>query len=176
MTKATMRRIGLDDIQLLRYWKNQEHIKIYMLNKSYISCDEQRNWFEGLDSNLEYHFIYSIGSLDIGCVSITKIDHAKKTFTGGIICGDPSFLNHWVNIWGCIKMYNYAFFELDLNKSFATIFKSNKPAMSLNKSFGYQFIENIEKNIGFYSMSREDFIEKSKRIQSYLLRFMNQTL
>lgn len=98
------------------------------------------------------------------------------SFEGGIFCGDAAYLNHWINIWACIKIYNFAFFELNLEKSFATILKDNKSALSLNKSLGYKFIEDTVRNIGRFVLIRNDYILASERIRRYLINFAKQAI
>lgn len=174
--KAFLRTIELDDIQLLRYWRNLDHVRNRMVMTNYIERNVQRKWFEGLNNNLVRYFIFSLDSKDIGCVNLTKINFHEKTFEGGIFCGDPSYLSHWVNIWACVSLYNHAFFELDLEKSYATILKDNRPALSLNKSLGYKFIEDAQENIGRFVLTRDEYILASKKIQRYLRDFAKQSL
>jgi RimJ/RimL family protein N-acetyltransferase len=176
MSKASLRIIELDDIQLLRYWRNLDHMRRHMVTTNYIERDGQRKWFDSLNNDLVRYFIYSLDSKDIGSVNLTKINFIEKTFEGGIFCGDASYLNHWINIWACVRLYNYAFFDLNLEKSYATIMKDNKPALSLNKSLGYKFIEDTEKNIGRFVLTRNEYVLASEKIQRYLRDFAKQPM
>jgi len=176
MSKASLRTIELDDIQLLRFWRNLDHVRSRMVMTNCIERDGQRKWFDGLDPKLVRYFIFSLDSKDVGCVNLTKINFEEKTFEGGIFCGDAVFLNHWINIWACIKIYNYAFYDLKLETSFATILMDNKPALSLNKSLGYKFIEDTEQNIGRFELTRKDYLIASDKIQRYLRDFAKQSL
>jgi len=176
MSKASLRAIEFDDIQLLRYWRNLDHVRNCMVMTNYIERDGQRKWFEGLNRDSAKYFIFSFDMQDVGCVNLTKINVTEKTFEGGVFCGDTNFLNHWVNIWACIKIYNYAFFELDLETSFATILKDNTPALNLNRSLGYKFLEDSDTNIGRFVLTRNDYVKSSEKIQRYLRDFAKQTL
>jgi RimJ/RimL family protein N-acetyltransferase len=113
-----------------------------MEKAKYIEINEQRSWFDRLNPETTKHFIYSLGVRDIGSININNINYNNKSFIGGILCGDSSFLNHWINVWACIKIYNHAFNELELNVAFASIKKDNKVAINLNKSLGYTFLED----------------------------------
>jgi RimJ/RimL family protein N-acetyltransferase len=176
MSKASLRAIEFDDIQLLRYWRNLDHVRNRMVTTAYIERDGQRKWFEGLNRDAYKYYIFSLDMRDIGCVNLTKINPAAKTFEGGVFCGDTNFLSHWINIWACIKIYNHAFFELNLDTSFATILKDNAPALSLNQSLGYKFIEDSDHNIGRFVLTRNDYVKSSEKIQRYLRDFAKQTL
>jgi len=176
MTKASLRSIELDDIQLLRYWRNLDHVLQSMVMTNNIERDGQRKWFDSLNKNMVRYFIFSLGVKDIGCVNLMKINFEDKTFEGGIFCGDVHYLSHWVNIWACIKIYDYAFFELKLDTSYATILLDNKAALNLNKSLGYTFIESPEKNVGRFALTHSQYLFNSKKIRYYLNNFAKQSI
>ena len=98
MLIPNLRAIEIDDIQLIRFWRNLDHINSRMAIKDVIDFDTQRNWFESLNSEKTKYFIYSYEKKDIGLATISKIDHKNKTFEGGIQCGDINYLGHWINI------------------------------------------------------------------------------
>lgn len=176
MATASLRAIEYDDIQLVRYWRNLDHVRDRMVMTNYIERDGQRKWFDGLNHDSVRYYIFSLDMRDVGCANLTNINRTEKTFEGGIFCGDTSFLNHWVNIWACIKIYNYAFFELNLETSFAKILKDNTPALNLNQSLGYKFIEDSGHNVGRFVLTRNDYVQSSEKIQRYLRDFAKQTL
>jgi len=176
LSKASLRTIELDDIQLLRYWRNLDHVKNRMVMTNYIERDGQRKWFEAFNYDLVRYYIFSLDSKDVGCVNLTKINFIEKTFEGGIFCGDANYLKHWINIWACVKLYNHAFFDLNLETSFATILKDNKAALNLNKSLGYKFVNGIDQNIGRFILTRSTYVEASEKIQRYLRDFAKQSL
>jgi len=142
----------------------------------YIERNKQLEWFESLNNDIVRYFIFSLGPKDIGCVNLTKINFPEKIFEGGIFCGDPTFLNHWINIWACIKIYNYAFFDLNLETAYARILQDNKPALSLNKSLGYKFIEDINQKMGYFVLKRDEYVVASEKIQRYLRDFVKQSI
>lgn len=174
--RANLRNVEIDDIQLLRYWRNLNHVRSRMVIKKRIERDDQRNWFDRLNQRSHIYYIFSIDSQDVGSASLINIDYAKKSFEGGIFCGDADFLNHWINIWACIKIYDRAFFELDLHRSFATILSDNSAALKLNKSLGYKHIEDVDENIGRFALTRESYIHSTKAIKRYLQQFAKQSL
>lgn len=174
--KASMRAIDFDDIQLLRYWRNLNHVRERMVFKNFIERDGQRTWFEQQNNETGRYFIFSLGMKDIGCANLTKINIEDKTFEGGIFCGDTHYLNHWINIWACIKIYDYAFFKLKLNTSYATILTDNKAALSLNKSLGYTFVKYVDKNVGRFMLTSEQYTCHSEKTRRYLNNFARQSI
>ena len=173
---ASMRAIDFDDIQLLRYWRNLDHVNQRMAIQDYINRDGQRKWFAQLNNETVKYFIFSLGMKDIGCATLTKINIEEKTVEGGVFCGDAHYLKHWINIWACLKIYDYAFFELKLDTAYATILTDNKAALSLNKSLGYTFIKHADENVGRFALKRGEYISKSKKIRRYLNDFARQSI
>jgi RimJ/RimL family protein N-acetyltransferase len=174
MSEASLRSIEFDDIQLLRYWRNLDHVRSRMVIANYTGRDDQRNWFEGLNFDSVKYYIFSLGMRDVGCVNLSKINFAEKTFEGGIFCGDTNYLKHWINIWACIKVYNYAFFDLKLDTSFAKVLSNNKAALNLNRSLGYKRIEGGDYDICHFVLTRNDYVKSSEKIQRYLRDFAKQ--
>lgn len=173
MISAKLRLIEKDDIQLLRFWRNLDHIKNQMVNSDIICYQDQKKWFNNLDDKHSKYFIYSFNEKDVGNVKISKIDYKMKTFEAGILCGDISFLDHWINIWACIKIYDYAFNDLKLLKSYAIIKKNNFGALRLNKSLGYVFIKELDNNLEYLSLEKDSYMKASHKIKKYLKNIVN---
>ncbi len=92
----------------------------------------------------------------------------KKTFEAGIFCGDLSFLNHWVNIWACTEIYDYAFNELKLERAYAIIKNKNAVALRLNKSLGYIYEKNLNSDLQYLTLDKDNYLEASVKIKKYL--------
>ena len=97
MSGVSVRKVSLDDIQLLQFWRNLEFVRKQMQFLDPISRDEQRLWFHGLRADCDSYFIYCLGSIDVGCVNIKNIDEESKSCVSGIFCGSSDFSQHWVN-------------------------------------------------------------------------------
>jgi RimJ/RimL family protein N-acetyltransferase len=174
MYRPGLRRIDLSDIQLVRYWRNLDHVRLRMVHTGIIEKDDQKKWFMEMDFSSNYYFIYSLDFKDIGIVSITKINHEDRSFECGIFCGDELYLKHWINLWACLKIYSFAFDQLSLDTSYATILKNNDSALRLNKAIGYVFIEDQDENVGRFILTRENYLINSKSINKYINYFLNE--
>ena len=171
MISPKLRIIKNEDIQLLRYWKNLDHIRYQMVENNLIGKEDQKKWFDNIDENYTKYFIYSLNEKDVGNVKISNIDYKKKTFETGIFCGDVSFLDHWINIWACAEIYDYAFNELKLQKAYATIKNENTGALRLNKSLGYIFNKNLNNDLQYLTLEKENYFKASYKIKKYLNNF-----
>lgn len=147
-----------------------------MVSSNKINWEKQREWFHDMNDEINKHFIYTFNDCDVGSINIVNIDPHKKTFQGGIFCGDTFYLKHWINIWACLKLYYIAFDELGLEKSFAIILDNNKPALNLNKTIGYTLVEKTKESIGYYILTKQTFFKKSEKLRRYLINFSKQAL
>lgn len=173
MPNPAIRSIEYDDIQLVRYWRNLDHVRSKLIQQNTINRDQQRNWFEKLNTDKSKYFIYSLDNIDIGVVSITNINSEALTFEGGIFCGNPHFLGHWINVWACIQIYEKAFFDLQLQTSLAVIIEGNNAAISLNKALGYKPIESDSENINKFILTKESFLKNTGKIKQFIESNLN---
>ena len=171
MATPSMRSIGEDDIQLLRYWRNLEHVRSAMTTSAVISHQHQRDWYAGQSANNARHFVYSIDDVDVGSFNLSKIDFETRSFEGGIYCGNPDYFGHWINLWACIQLYEIGFGSLDLETSTARIITKNYKAIRLNKEIGYTLVGEAENGIGHYVLTKAAFLSKAKPLKSWLKKF-----
>ena len=164
----SFRKVEIDDIQLLRYWRNDEKIREMMINHSSISRDCQRVWFESISCKKVQHFIFSFGDEDVGSFSINVINPIDQIFEAGLLCGNQKFSGHWVNIWATIKIYELAFFEYDMKTAIARILNVNKKAISLNEKIGYEPSSDRNSEYCKYVLSRDNFSSSVGKIKRML--------
>lgn len=168
VSQPQIRMMELDDIQLIRFWRNLPHIRDNMVFKDVIDQHAQRNWFSLLDPQISKYFVYSLGASDVGCVSLTSIDYHKGIFEGGIFCGDNSFSDHWINVWACLQIYDIGFTELQLESATATILKSNKGAINFNRALGFKWISDLSVDVSTYTLDSSTYFAKSERLRKFI--------
>lgn len=168
---AQMRMLDSDDIQLLRYWRNLDHVRSRMVLGKLITRDEQRVWFDSLDPSSQHYFIYSLNGIDIGSVNLSNINIRGKSFEGGLLCGNQEYLGHWINVWAYLQVLNMAFGELKLEVAFARVLNDNSGAINLNSSLGYKFLSSIEPNASWYRLSKKNYEDSARGLQKLASRF-----
>ena len=57
--------IRIEDIELMRKWRNNENDKGVFFNNKYITKEEQENWYEKYKNNIDVYDCYSINPLYI---------------------------------------------------------------------------------------------------------------
>ena len=168
MVDLRFRYVKQDDLQLLRYWRNLDHVRLNMASQNLISVEGQRSWFEKLDPATNVHLIYGIGEADIGSANLKIIKQSEGTFEAGIYCGNDKYLTHWVNICACLFLYDIAFDRLCLKVANAIILDNNRPALSLNTSIGYQRIRQHAPGISAFVLEKDDYLARRQVLKRYL--------
>lgn len=161
MSVVLIRKVSLDDIQLLRSWRNLEIVRKQMQFVDLISRDEQRLWFHSLKADRDSYFIYSLGSTDVGCVNLKKIDEIAKSCESGIFCGSAEFFQHWVNGLAYLWVCHLAFDKYKVRTIRATVNRENHLALGLNQSIGFRRRETGDSEFVNLELTYDDFVAKA---------------
>ena len=135
-----LKLIDESDIELLREWRNSKEVSNYMLSRTIISKEQQREWYNKIkeDSSCIHWVILSKEGRKLGMASLTKIDRVNNSAEPGLYIGVKKFRNSFFGIEANYIVLNYAFKELGLEKISGTVLFSNSAALKMNLSFGYQ--------------------------------------
>ncbi len=157
---VTLRRVQLQDIELVRYWRNQSDVANYMEIRNYITAKNQLNWFESINNKLNYYFIIEYETKKVGLINSKNYDASLGFSEGGIFIWDKNYINSYVAIYSTLCLLNFIFFHLKISKvSMARILKNNPRAIQYNKQIGYKLMPNqddVENQL--YALTEEDYL------------------
>lgn len=157
------------DLELVRCWRNAEHVKLHMQYRDHITESMQQSWFRSLDKTCNYYFMIQKESEKIGVVNLKDIDWNRKTAEAGIFIGEENYLNTLVPILATVSVMEYAFESLQLKSLKAKIASANLKAILFNESIGYQKQENQPgEGFDYYSTNELLFREATKTIRKTL--------
>ena len=162
--KIKTRQISLSDIELIRYWRNKKFVREQMLTQDLISSENQKKWFNSLDSTRNHMFIYSLNDIDIGCVVCKITDPEKKVFDIGVYCGNSEYFGHPVNFLSMIFIHDFAFNVLTLETSVTTIKTTNKSSFNINKKLGYNYHKNYNQDFDYYILKKSEYMENKQKL------------
>lgn len=171
MAAAKLRPIAREDLQLIRYWRNLEHVRAQMLDPKIISSAEHLRWFDTLNPEVCQHFIYSLDDVDIGCINLNRINHEQKSFETGIFCGHANYLTHWVNVWASLKLYEHAFENLALERAFAVVLSDNQTALRFNRQLGFSALSDNAGDEQKLVLHKQQFSKSAALLKRYLQQF-----
>lgn len=171
MTAAKLRQIAREDLQLIRYWRNLDHVRAQMLDPKIISSEEHLCWFDTLNPDISQHFIYSLDDIDIGSINLNRINNEQKSFEAGIFCGHANYLTHWVNVWASLQLYEHAFENLALERAFAVVLSDNQTARRFNRQLGFSALSDKAGTEQKLVLHKQQFRENAAPLKRYLQKF-----
>ena len=162
---VSFRKIDEFDIQLVRSWRNSDHVRLQMINQDFISPEQQISWFKTLQKKEEHHFIYSHGVHDVGLVSISTLD-SPGVFEAGIFCGRTDYLGNSINIAAAMGLYDYGFQTLGNRKAKVRVLRENSSALRLNNFLGFERINDWAGKVVELELTRYKYeLSKTKLIR-----------
>ena len=52
-----LKRLGYQNIEMVRMWRNSEAVRQYMEFKGHITIEMQKRWFKSLNKDYDYYYI-----------------------------------------------------------------------------------------------------------------------
>ena len=137
---VTLQRLTHDKIEMLRQWRNDPKISQYMFYREYITPEMQERWFANLDKKCDYYFIIEYEGKEVGCINIRAIDWQKRTGEPGIFIYDEDAIEAGVATRAGFCFDDWIWKEMKLDYLTIEVRRSNKKAMQMNISNGYEEI------------------------------------
>jgi len=167
---VTLTRITHDKIELVRNWRNDPKIAMYMEFRDFITPEMQEEWFKKIDNDNNYFFIIEYGGKEIGLINIKDIDYEQKTGEGGIFIYDDSYLNSDVSFRASLCICDFFFETLNLERKIAHVLNDNKRAIQYNLLLGFEKQPNQED-----AYNQLYYLEKEKYFKNriFISRLLN---
>jgi UDP-4-amino-4,6-dideoxy-N-acetyl-beta-L-altrosamine N-acetyltransferase len=135
--------LSIEDIELLRHWRNREDIVRYMEFQKHITAQEQRDWFEHLDSQRDHYFIIKWQEQSVGMAHVNMVDETSQSAQVGLFMGEPAFSGTGIALKASLSLLEFAFESLGLMKVWAKVHQSNRVAFEYNKQLGFECYEQV---------------------------------
>lgn len=157
------------ELELVRNWRNAEHVRPYMSYRDYITPAMQERWFSELDRENNLYFIIQQNEKKIGVVNLKDINRQLRSAEAGIFIGEPDYINTMLPVLATIALMEFAFDVLTLSNLKAKINNTNSKVILFNQSIGYKK-EKYQNDTAFhyYVVTHSDFITATKRIRQTL--------
>ena len=158
-----------DDLELIRNWRNSEHVRQNMKFKEFITSEMQANWYKQLEKANNIYFVITKDSHKIGVVNLKDINLEIGTAEAGIFIGEIEHLNTLTPILATICIMEFAFEILSLKWLRAKISSSNVKTILFNESIGYKKkIKESGDDFQYYETNVALFLEATKNIKGIL--------
>jgi len=152
-----LRRITIQDIELVRGWRNQPSVRNQMLVQDEISAEQQVLWFEKINNPFNYYFIIEVNELPIGVIHAKNIDEQSMVGEGGIFIGDDKFIGTDIPARASMLFLYFCFNKIGVSTSLAKVKDENYTAIEFNKSLGYKEVKRSQ-GVIYLQLKKEDFL------------------
>ena len=160
-------RVREEDIELIRYWRNQPFIRDTMQFKEYITQEMQKKWFEKINNKYNYYFIIEADGKKIGLINCKDTEPNTRIAEGGIFIWDKEYWGTPIPGFAALTMLQ-CIFEIfqSGDVSIVTIAKNNERALTFNKRLGY-VIKEESKNNEFLKLvlTKERYLQKTIKLK-----------
>jgi len=171
----TLRRLGQDDLELVRNWRNDPKIVRYMNFKEYITPEMQKLWFSGVDNINNFYYIIIKDGLKIGLVNLKEIDYENKVMEAGIFIYDDEYLNTLTPFQVALTQYDFGFITLGLEVCICHILGSNSNAIKFNQFLGYNLSKGEEgKEYQLYILKKNNYLGRRIQIQEIFEKLLKE--
>ena len=79
-----LEKIKKEDIELIRKWRNYNHVRKYMEYKNFITKEMQKEWYVSNNNNNNMYFIICYNNDNTGVINAKNIDWEHKSFEIGL--------------------------------------------------------------------------------------------
>ena len=165
-----LKSITAADIELMRHWRNQDHVRLNMQYQKIISSEQQAKWFLDLDLKTNLYFVIKKENEKIGIVHLKEINWQSKQAEAGIFIGEVAHLNTISPLLATITIMEFAFDILKLEILKAKIASTNYKVILFNESIGYVKAGQQNEAFQYYETNQHLFLEATKNIRNTLLK------
>jgi UDP-4-amino-4,6-dideoxy-N-acetyl-beta-L-altrosamine N-acetyltransferase len=152
-------RVQEKDIELIRNWRNQEHVASFMEYRNHITPDAQKEWFRSINNKYNYYFIIEVDNKQVGLINSKNYDPAVGFGEGGIFISDKESVHSFAAVFASLCLLNFMFLKLNVSSvSRIKVLKTNERAIQYNKLLGYKLLpgqENVENQL--YELNINDY-------------------
>ena len=166
--QITFTRLKLEDIELVRKWRNEPQINQYMVHREYITPEMQLKWFNSINNNNNLYFIVEHKGKKIGMINGKDIDWENNTMETGVFFWDKEYYSTPIPLMASLAFGELGIVIAHLN-AYAHIFKSNTRSIRFNKMIGFELCEGQENEDNqLYLLTRESFLKRGFKIRKAL--------
>lgn len=153
------------DLEQIRNWRNEPHVRSNMDHQTVISTEDQQKWFESLDKKRNLYFKIISAKIPIGVLNIKDIDWEKKNAQAGIFIGEKEHLSTMMPIIAVFVLMKVCFDCFGIKELRAKIANHNTNALNFNTQFGYSPNNEIVGGFTHFVCSKDAFYSPGNSIK-----------
>lgn len=138
MSDIELRKLTIDDIEMVRNWRNSKEVSSYMYTETYIKMEEQLKWFNNIDWEKSIYWIIEFNGKGLGLASVTSIDRTLQSCYWAFYLGDTTVRGAGIGAKVEFNVIEHVFSELNLNKLRCEVFVSNDKVIKMHEKYGFR--------------------------------------
>jgi len=171
----TLRRLRLEDIELVRQKRNSEAIRRVMQFREEITPGMQLEWFHSINNFENYYYIVEYKGKQIALINDKNMDWEARTSESGLFFWDEDYIHTFIPVLASLVLLEMGFYYLDWNISYIHVMSDNPPAIAYTRQLGYELCEGQENELNqLYSLSREQFETRCRKIRKAAQAFIEE--
>lgn len=173
---ARLREVELNDLSMIRNWRNHSEINRFMFSQETIKDSEHRNWFELSQINpLRSLYVYEENELASGFLQLQKKSLDSDVYEWGFYTDPQSKRGAGTRM--TVFALNKVFTDLGAHKVFGKVLAFNQPSIQLHQKLGFvqegvlrehHFLNDQYHDVHCFGLLKTDWNAVS--IQSVLLK------
>ena len=140
----------LPDIQeLVRLWRNSDHVRKNMLSLDFISKQQHADWLVFLKRHPERQIlrVAFYQEIPFGIITLKDMDARASRSDWGMYIGDKNFLSKGFARPMLFDLLTWAFEKKNFKRLFTSVLGDNTKAIALYLDFGFHLEGRFEKHI-----------------------------
>ncbi len=145
--------VAMADLPVLRRWRNSPQIRCQMVDTTYITPKDQRDWYEGLlDCDRQAHWVARFRDIRVGYMNLKgsgKLS-SQSCLDGGLYIGASSVKHGLLGYALALLQLEIVFEHLKVPEYRTSFRATNRSAKRFNQQLGYT---EVERRDGFIWVS-----------------------
>jgi RimJ/RimL family protein N-acetyltransferase len=164
-------RMETEHLEMVRQWRNAAFVQRRMQFRQPIEPGEQTAWFQTLHPDRDWYFVAEAHKQPFGVFHIKNIDPETRTGEAGAFVGQPEHMESILPALAILRMMEFAFDELGLERLEAKYHPDFQEVVRLNEQMGYQTF--LEETDGFVraAVTKARFFEQAARFRKAALKW-----
>lgn len=133
----SLRPLEEKDKNLIRNWRNSDHVRNHMYQDHFISLTEHDLWFKKILHNYhDYYRLFMMNDFPLGLICANQVDLSNSKCYWGFYLGE---LNTPAGMGSILEFFalSFLFEELNMRKICGEVLASNTKVLHLHKKFGF---------------------------------------
>ena len=165
---TVLRSLEEEDLELIRNWRNDQLVNEHLLNREYISQEEQLEWFKTLDSEGSLYLLIEEDNQPLGLIYANQINLEKHSFWGNVMMGNQESKDSWTSVKAVLLLCDFMFIQCNFKAIYSVVNKTNGPALAMNRRMGFVSYEETD-SLYYECCEIKEHYRKTKRIRAVVL-------